>query len=135
MKTPLFIAMLAFSATLLAQTPQSAPLRLETSVPMPGIKGDFDHFGADVKGDRLFLAAEEHKTVEVFDLKTGKLLHSVPGFGAPHQIVYVPQNNTILVTDSGEEGGKDGYIRVISGDSYKIIKSIKVLAAADFRRL
>ena len=98
---------------------------------MPGVKGDFDHFGADVAGNRLFLAAEENKTVEVFDLKSGKHLHSVPGFDAPHQIVFVPQNNTILVTDSGPEDLKEGYIRVISGDSYKIIESVKVLAAAD----
>jgi DNA-binding beta-propeller fold protein YncE len=131
LKKPLFIATLAFSAALLAQAPHDAPLRLETSIPMPGVKGDFDHFGADIKGNRLFLAAEEHKTVEVFDLKTGKHLHSVPGFDAPHQIVYVPQNNTILVTDSGEEGGKEGYVRVISGESYKITNSIKVLPAAD----
>ena len=131
MKKPLFIAILAFSATLLAQTPQSKPLRLEASIPMPGVKGDFDHFGVDLKGNRLFLAAEEHKTVEVFDLRTGKHLQSVPGFDAPHQIVFVPQNNTILVTDSGAEGGKEGYIRVISGESYKITNSIKVLAAAD----
>ena len=59
--------MTALSTALLAQPPQVAPLRLETSIPMPGIKGDFDHFGADVEGNRLFLAAEEHKTVEVFD--------------------------------------------------------------------
>ena len=131
MKKPLFIALLAFSATLLAQPSQNPPLRLEATISMPGVKGDFDHFGADVKGGRLFLAAEEHKTVEVFDLKTGKHLQSVPGFGAPHQIVYVPQNNTILVTDGGEEDGKEGYVRVISGQSYKIISSIKVLAAAD----
>lgn len=131
MKKPLFIAILAFSATLLAQTPRSTSLRLEASIPMPGVKGDFDHFGVDLKGNRLFLAAEEHKTVEVFDLRTGKHLQSVPGFDAPHQIVFVPQNNTILVTDSGAEGGKEGYIRVISGESYKITNSIKVLAAAD----
>jgi DNA-binding beta-propeller fold protein YncE len=131
LKKSLFIAMLAFSATLLAQPQKNPPLRLEASIPMPGVKGDFDHFGADVKGGRLFLAAEEHKTVEVFDLKTGKHLQSVPGFDAPHQIVYVPQNNTILVTDGGVEDGKEGYIRVISGQSYKIVSSIKVLAAAD----
>jgi DNA-binding beta-propeller fold protein YncE len=131
LKKSLFIAMLAFSATLLAQPQKHPPLRLEASIPMPGVKGDFDHFGADVKGGRLFLAAEEHKTVEVFDLKTGKHLQSVPGFDAPHQIVYVPQNNTILVTDGGVEDGKEGYIRVISGQSYKIVSSIKVLAAAD----
>src|SRR5260370_9184145 len=123
--------MIAFPEPLLAQTPQGTPLRLETSILMPGIKADFDQLGAEVKGNRLFLAAEEHKTVEVFDLKTGKHLHSVPGFDAPHQIVYVPQNNTILVTDSGPEGGNAGYVRVISGESYKIINSIRTLGAAD----
>ena len=64
-------------------------------------------------------------------MKTGKHLQSVPGFDAPHQIVFVPQNNTILVTDGGVEDGKEGYVRVISGQSYKIISSTKVLAAAD----
>jgi hypothetical protein len=37
---------------------------------MPGFTGDFDHFGLDLRGNRLFLAAEEHKPVEVFDLLT-----------------------------------------------------------------
>jgi hypothetical protein len=52
--------------------------------PMPGFTGDFDHFGLDLKGNRLFLAAEEHKTVEVFDLRTGARIHSIEGFGHPH---------------------------------------------------
>jgi hypothetical protein len=131
LKTPLAVVVLALSAALFAQTPKPSPLRLTSTIPMPGIKGDFDHFGADVAGNRLFLAAEENKTVEVFDLKTGKHLASVPGFDAPHQIVFVPENNTILVTDSGPEDLKEGYIRVVSGESYKIVNSVKVLAAAD----
>jgi len=58
---------------------------------MPGFEGgDFDHFEADLKGNRLFLAAEDHKTVEVFNLRTGKQLHSIAVFGNPHGIVYVP---------------------------------------------
>jgi len=31
-----------------------------------GLLRHFDHFGLDVKGKRLFLTAEDHKTVEVF---------------------------------------------------------------------
>jgi len=37
------------------------------TTPMPGYTGDFDHFGLDLKGNRLFLASEDQKTVEVFD--------------------------------------------------------------------
>jgi len=125
-------AVLAVSAVVASQTaPSGGPLQLKASVAFPGVKGAFDHFAADVKGNRLFLAAEENKSVEIFDLKTGKHLHSVPGFDAPHAIVYVPENNTLLVTDSGPEDGPEGYIRVVSLDSNKIRDSIKVLAAAD----
>ncbi|PYY11814.1 MAG: hypothetical protein DMG69_03035 [Acidobacteria bacterium] len=84
-----------------------------------------------MKGNRLFLAAEDNKTVEIFDLQTGKRLHSVSGFDAPHAIVYFPENNTLLVPDSGCEDGLGGYIRVVSLESNKITNSIKVLAAAD----
>jgi len=107
------------------------PLTLQTSIPLPGVKGDFDHFAADLEGNRLFLAAEEHKTVEVFDLKTGKHLQSIQGFDTPHAIVFEKEKDVLFVTDSGVDDGTEGYIRVVSGDSYKITDSIKVLAAAD----
>jgi hypothetical protein len=67
--------------TLTAQ--EKPPLKLITTTPMPGFTGDFDHFGLDLKGNRLFLAAEEHKTVEVFDLRTGARTHSIEGFAHP----------------------------------------------------
>src|SRR6202048_1762034 len=55
------------------------PLKLVTTTPLPGFTGDFDHFALDLNGKRLFLTAEDHKTVEVFDLD-GKHLHSITGF-------------------------------------------------------
>ena len=35
----------------------SVPLKLVSTVPLPGIKGRFDHFAIDAKGTRLFVAA------------------------------------------------------------------------------
>jgi DNA-binding beta-propeller fold protein YncE len=122
------VAALSLSTVLIAQ---DGGVHLKTRIPMPGIKGDFDHFAADVKGDRLYLAAEEHKSVEVFELKSGKHLSSISGFETPHAIVFSPEKNLLLVTDSGKEDGNEGYIRVVSLDSGKITDSIKVLAAAD----
>jgi DNA-binding beta-propeller fold protein YncE len=105
----------------------AAPLRLLKSLDLPGIDGDFDHFAADLKGNRLFLAAEEHHTVEVFDLQTGKSIHSITGLDTPHSIVYVPDVNRIFIVD----GGKGGSCEVLDGTTYKPIKSIKLTEDAD----
>ena len=60
-----------------AKTQERLPLKLIASTPLPGFTGDLDHFGVDLHGGRLFLASEDQKTVEVFDLRTGKRTHSV----------------------------------------------------------
>ena len=66
--------------SLAVRAQEKLPLKLIKTAPMPGFTGDFDHFGLDVKGNRLFLAAEEHKSVEVFDLRTGERIQSIDGF-------------------------------------------------------
>jgi len=81
---------------------EKLPLKLIKTTPMPGFTGDFDHFGLDVKGNRLFLAAEEHKSVEVFDLRTGERVQSIDGFGQPLMMVYLPESNHLVVTDGGD---------------------------------
>jgi hypothetical protein len=70
------IMLLVVALSVLAQG--KPPLRLVRSIPMPEFEGgDFDHFEADIKGNRLFLAAEDHKTVEVFNLRTGEHLDTL----------------------------------------------------------
>jgi len=105
---------------------EKLPLKLIRRTPMPGFMGDFDHFGADVKGNRLFLAAEEHKTVEVFDLRTGERIHSIEGFGQPLMMVYLPESNHLVVTDGG-----DGAVHLVDCKKYKIIGTIKLGQGVD----
>lgn len=104
----------------------NAPLVLIHRTPLPGVKGDFDHFAADVKGNRLFLTAEDHHSVEVFELRSGKLLRSVGGFSTPHSILFMPEKNELFVIDGG-----DGTCKVLRGDNYQIVKTIKVGPEAD----
>ena len=117
--------MLALCA-LVAKAQEKLPLKLITTTPMPGFTGDFDHFGLDRKGNRLFLAAEEHKTVEVFDLRTGKRIHSIEGFGQPLMMVYLPESNQLVVTDGG-----DSAVHLVDCKKYKIIKTIKLGEGVD----
>ena len=52
-------------------TQENAPLRLVQTIPMPNVKGRFDHMDVDVKGKRLFVAGLENGSVEVVDLQAG----------------------------------------------------------------
>jgi len=108
----------------------AAALQFLRSESLPGFTGDFDHFAVDEKGNRLFLAGEDHKTVEVFDLQTGKRVKSIEGFGAPHAIFYLPESDRILVTD-----GEKGVVRILRGKDYSEQAHVEGLAGADSARL
>jgi DNA-binding beta-propeller fold protein YncE len=120
------ILFVAFTVQVNAQEKQL--LKLVATTPLPGFSGDFDHFGVDLKGNRLFLTAEEHQSVEVFDLQTGKRIHSITGFEEPHAMIYLPDSDRLIVTDGNE---KAGMVRLVNGKDYKILDTIKLLPNVD----
>jgi DNA-binding beta-propeller fold protein YncE len=83
--------------------PQGSSVKLIKTVELPGYSGDFDHFAADYDRNRLLLAAEDHGTLEVFDLKTSAHLSTVGGFGNPHSILVRKGVPTAFITDSTEK--------------------------------
>jgi DNA-binding beta-propeller fold protein YncE len=84
-----------------ASAPQT-PVTLKSWTPLPGIEGDFDFLAVDLKRDHLFVAAEEHHTVEVFEASTGKHLQSITGVKTPHTLAYVPEKDELIVADGGD---------------------------------
>jgi hypothetical protein len=62
------------------------PLALVQTIAMPEVPaGPYsDHMALDVQGRRLFTTPQASKAVDVLDLKTGKVLHTIPGFGNSH---------------------------------------------------
>ncbi len=117
------VAALAISMAFAAPKP---PLALIHTGTIPEVDGDFDHFAADVKGNRLFLTAEDHHSVEVFELSSGKWLRSVSGFSTPHSVLYIPEKNELFVVDGG-----DGTCKILRGDNYKVIGSLAIAPEAD----
>ena len=104
------ICILALSAVSLfalpgttATTAQTSSVKLIHTVTLPGYSGDFDHFAADYDRNRLLLAAEDHGTLEVFDLKTSAHLRTVAGFGNPHSILVRKGVPTVFITDSTDK--------------------------------
>jgi DNA-binding beta-propeller fold protein YncE len=111
----------------LANAQGEAPLKLLHTTPLAGFKGDLDHSAVDLKGHRLFVTAEVHKTVEVFDLNTGEHIHSITGFGTPHEILFRPNSNTLIVAD----GGNPGTCKLVDGKTYQIIDTINLPPGVD----
>jgi len=87
------------------QCASEAAAKVSGNHPLPGFSGDFDHFALDLKGKRLFLTAEDHKTVDVFDLE-GKHLQSITGFGQPHAALFLSDSNKLIVTDGDDDFGR-----------------------------
>jgi DNA-binding beta-propeller fold protein YncE len=90
------------------------------------VKGNFDHFGIDLKGGRLFATPEGDHSVAVFDLKTGNLVHKIGGIGKPHAVLYREDLNRIYVTD-----GDAGDLKIFDGTTYSLMSSVKLLEDAD----
>lgn len=115
------------ASTLLSNVAMAGePLRLLSRTDLPGYDGDFDHFGADIKGNRLFLAGEDGGTLEVFDLRSGAHLKTVKGMETPHAIHYEPKTNRLFVSNSGASLSK-----VLDGKSYAVTGTVKLTPGAD----
>ena len=127
MKTRLTILITAFVLTGVHVQGQDAPLKLVQTIQLPAdLKGHFDHFEVDLKGNRLFATPEDYKSVLVFDLKTGRPLHKIGGIGKPHAVLYRADVNRIYVTD-----GADGDVKIFNGTSYAAEPGVKLLEDAD----
>src|SRR5437660_7029156 len=97
----------------------TGPLKLIQSIPLPNVEGYFDHMAVDIKGQRLFVPGEHQRTIEVIDLKAGKVIHTITGFGGdPRKTIYLPETNEIWVDDG------DATCKAFSGDTYELVKNI-----------
>jgi hypothetical protein len=103
-------------------------LKLDQKIPMPNVQGRLDHFGVDVKGGRLFVAAlgDNQNTVEVIDLKNGKRVFSIPGQSKPQGLFYSAEFKKLFVAN-----GTDGTCKIFDGDTFKLIDSLPIGTDAD----
>ncbi|HEX7929549.1 MAG TPA: hypothetical protein VF470_01385, partial [Sphingomicrobium sp.] len=76
-----------------------AAVQLAHTTSLPGIEGDYDFLAVDLQHDRLFIAGEEHHTIEVFKASTGQHLQSAGGVKTPHALAYVAEKNELVVAD------------------------------------
>jgi DNA-binding beta-propeller fold protein YncE len=117
---------LAMGTAPLVHAAGEPPLVLVATIPMSDVKGRIDHLDVDAKGHRLFIAALGNNTVEVLDIAANDHAKSIPGFGEPQGLAYVPESNRLYVAN-----GSAGRVDVLDGASLAPLKRIAKLDDAD----
>ena len=129
MKKLLFIPgllVLAFLILLRAPAQEEKPLRLAQTIALPAVEGRIDHLAVDVQSQRLFLAALGNNTLEVIDLKAGKVIHSIKGLREPQGVSFIPEANAVYVANGG-----DGNCEAFAADSFAPLRNAKFSGDAD----
>jgi DNA-binding beta-propeller fold protein YncE len=117
---------MATTAPLATAAQRSDPLKLLQTIPLPSVKGRFDHFALDTKGHRLFVAALGNDTLEALDASAGKRIKSIAGLHKPTGVLYLAEQNRIAVAN-----GDDGTVRFFDSANCELVKSISSLDDAD----
>lgn len=108
---------------LAADTPS---VELVRTIPLKGKAGKLDHLALDAKRDRLFLANTTNGTLDVVDLKAGKLLKQVSGQTGIQGVAFAADLDRVFVGL-----GAGGLCNVFDGADYKLLKTIKFADDAD----
>jgi len=103
-----------------------APLRSVQVIPLADVSGRIDHFSADVKGRRVFLAALEKNAIEVVDVASGKVARTLSGFAKPQGVLFVPEVNKLFVAS-----GRDGTLKTLDGTTLEVTSVAMVSLGAD----
>ncbi len=105
-------------------------LTLAQTIALPGVTGRIDHFGHDVAGQRLFVAALGHNTIEVVDLRMGTVVHSITGLAEPQGVSFSAEQNRLYVANGG-----NGVVRVFDATTFAPVASVPLEDDADNVRL
>src|SRR5262245_52418874 len=95
------------------------PLELKQTIDLVGPAGRLDHFALDSKHDRLFVANLSNNSLDVVDLKAGKLVKQIPDQKKIQGIAYAPDSDRIFVGN-----GVSGVCNVFDVRNYELLKSL-----------
>lgn len=124
----LFLSMVlaTFVGALAAFADDVPPLELIATIPLKGPVGGLDHLSLDAKRSRLFVANTVNGSLDVVDLKAGKLLRQVEGQTRIRGIDYSPDWDRVVVGN-----GTRGICNVFDGEDYRLLKSLTFGDVAD----
>src|SRR3954453_14189663 len=115
-----------FLAVVISAKADEPPLEREKTIALKGPGGGMDHLAIDARRGRLFVANTSNDSLDVVDLKAGKLLKQVPGQGRIRGVAYSPEADRVFVGN-----GTGGVCNTFDGENYELIKSVPLGIDAD----
>jgi DNA-binding beta-propeller fold protein YncE len=79
------------------------PFKLVRDVPLPGGPSRFDYQWVDSATGRLYIAHLGADSVDVFDLRAGKVVGVIEGLPSVHGVVAVPERHVVFATVTAEK--------------------------------
>jgi len=105
---------------------ETGPLELTAQIPLPGVRGRFDHFSFDpAEPGRVFISALGNNSVEVLNLVEGVVIRQLPGIPDPQGIVYALGVDKLFV------GSRQGKLYIYDGITYELQTVIDYHADVD----
>jgi DNA-binding beta-propeller fold protein YncE len=124
---PLTVVLLLGTLCSAANGQASPALELKTQIVLPDVGGRrLDHIGVDVGGQRLFVTAFHNHTVEVVDVRMGKLVRTLSNLGEPQGALYEPSTNRLYISSSA-----DGTVKIFDGGTFEMLSTVKFSSDAD----
>jgi DNA-binding beta-propeller fold protein YncE len=113
-------AILLFAVAGFSPAAEPSTLQLTQTIVLKGKAGKLDHLALDAKRDRLFLANTTNGTLDVVDLKAGKLLKQIAGQSGIQGVSYAADLDRVYVGL-----GSGGMCNIFDGADFKPLKTIK----------
>jgi DNA-binding beta-propeller fold protein YncE len=104
----------------------SSPLERVRTIALKGPVGGLDHLAVDARRGRLFVANTANDSLDVVDLKAGRLLKQIPGQGRIRGIDYSPEVDRVFVGN-----GTGGVSNTFDAESYELRRSVPLGGDAD----
>lgn len=118
------VAVLAITGS--ARAADAEVLRLTHTIPLPGVKGRFDHFACDPNAKLLALAALGNDTGELFDVAEFKRLHTIAGLRKPTGALLLADPHRCYFANGG-----DGTFRAFDGAGFAPAAQLNAVDDAD----
>jgi len=101
-------------------------LKPDTIISLPDISGRIDHLAINPDKQLLYVAALGNNTLETIDLKSGRIIHSIKNLNEPQGVVFIPENNSIFVSNGG-----NGECDVFNAETFQKISALQLGDDAD----